>query len=131
MKMLDENLARIRAHRNNIHRYRSLLKTALSDLERQFVERRLSEESSALEASRTFPLALRTESGLICDHGGRAVADVREILIRGSEKVIAHYRLLLSGATTEKERELYLSRIEREQRLLDQLRDGMPRRSAA
>ena len=61
MKMLEENLARIRAHRNNIHRYRSLLKTTLSDLERQFVERRLSEESSALEAltSRTFPLALR------------------------------------------------------------------------
>jgi hypothetical protein len=60
MKTLDESLARIRAHRNNIHRYRSLLKTALSDIERQFVERRLSEESSALEAltSRAFPITL-------------------------------------------------------------------------
>jgi hypothetical protein len=60
MKTLDENLARIRAHRNNIHRYRRLLKTTLSDIERQFVERRLSEESSALVAltSRTFPIAL-------------------------------------------------------------------------
>lgn len=57
--------------------------------------------------------------------------DVRDMLIRGSEKVIAHYRLLLAGAKTEKERELYLSRIEREQRLLDQLRDGMPERFAA
>ena len=58
--MLDEKLARIRAHHNNIHRYRSLLKTRLSDIERQFVERRLSEESSALEAltSQTFPIAL-------------------------------------------------------------------------
>lgn len=56
---------------------------------------------------------------------------VRDMLIRGSEKVIAHYRLLLARAKTEKERELYLSRIEREQRLLDQLRDGMPGRSAA
>ncbi|MDI3562400.1 hypothetical protein [Bradyrhizobium sp. Arg816] len=58
--MLDENLARIRVHRNNIHRYRSLLATRLSDLERQFIERRLSEESSALEAltSQTFPIAL-------------------------------------------------------------------------
>ncbi|MCP3402066.1 MULTISPECIES: hypothetical protein [unclassified Bradyrhizobium] len=57
--MLDENLARIRAHRNNIHRYRSLLKTRLSDLERQFIERRLSEESSALQRLTTgsFPLA--------------------------------------------------------------------------
>ena len=59
------------------------------------------------------------------------MSDVREKLIRGSEKVIAHYRLLLASAKTENERELYLSRIEREQRLLDQLRDGMPRRSAA
>jgi hypothetical protein len=56
--MLDEDFARSRAHRNNIHRYRSLLKTRLSDLERQFIERRLSEESSALEVltSKTFPM---------------------------------------------------------------------------
>jgi hypothetical protein len=52
------------------------------------------------------------------------MSGVRELLIRGSEKVIAHYRLLLDGAKTEKERELYRSRIEREQRLLDELRDG-------
>ncbi len=58
--MLDENLARIRAHRNNIHRYRGLLQTRLSDIERKFIERRLSEESTALEAltSQTFPVAL-------------------------------------------------------------------------
>ena len=64
MKMLDENLARIRAHRNNIQRYRSLLKTTLSDIERQFVERRLSEESLALEAltTETFPIALPVRS---------------------------------------------------------------------
>jgi len=56
--MLDEDFARIRAHRNNIHRYRSLLKTRLSDLERQFIERRLSEETASLEAltSETFPI---------------------------------------------------------------------------
>jgi hypothetical protein len=56
--MLDENLARIRAHRNNIHRYRSLLKTRLSDLERQFIERRLSEESSALQRLTTGSFSL-------------------------------------------------------------------------
>jgi len=57
--MLDEDFARSRAHRNNIHRYRSLLKTRLSDLERQFIERRLSEETALLEAltSETFPIA--------------------------------------------------------------------------
>jgi hypothetical protein len=59
------------------------------------------------------------------------MTDVRETLIRGSEKVIAHFRLLLAGAKTEKERELYLSRIEREQRMLDQLRDDLPGRFAA
>ena len=59
------------------------------------------------------------------------MSDVRELLIRGSEKVIAHYRILLAGANSEGERRLYESRIEREQRLLDQLRDGVPRRLAA
>lgn len=56
---------------------------------------------------------------------------MRDILVRGSEKVIAHYQLLLASAKTEKERELYLSRIEREQRSLDQLKDGLPGRIAA
>lgn len=52
MTMLeDRNLARIRDYRNNINRYRSLLKTTLSDLERGFIERRLSEDNSALEAA--------------------------------------------------------------------------------
>lgn len=57
--MLDADLARIRAHRNNIHRYRRLLRTMLSDLERQFIERRLAEERTALDAlaSETFPIA--------------------------------------------------------------------------
>jgi hypothetical protein len=60
--MLDENLARIRAHRNNIHRYRRLLKTRLSELERQFIERRLSEERSSLESltAATFPVSFGT-----------------------------------------------------------------------
>ncbi|QOZ38115.1 hypothetical protein XH92_25275 [Bradyrhizobium sp. CCBAU 53421] len=48
--MVDRQLEQLRAHRNNIRRYRRLLSTKLSDLERQFIERRLSEESSAMEA---------------------------------------------------------------------------------
>ncbi|MBR0970621.1 hypothetical protein JQ572_08540 [Bradyrhizobium japonicum] len=56
--MLDQDLARIRAHRNNLSRYRRLLKTKLSDIERQFIERRLAEEQAALDAlaAGTFPL---------------------------------------------------------------------------
>ncbi|MGY4285679.1 hypothetical protein ACVWXO_004899 [Bradyrhizobium sp. LM2.7] len=57
--MLDDNFARLRAHRNNIHRYRRLLKTRLSELERQFIERRLAEEQSALDSltAATFPIS--------------------------------------------------------------------------
>ncbi|RXH41348.1 hypothetical protein [Bradyrhizobium zhanjiangense] len=59
------------------------------------------------------------------------MSDVRVLLIRGSEKVIGHYRLLLASAKTESERQLYRSRIEREQRLLDELLGGFPDRFAA
>ncbi len=47
--MIEESFARLRTHRNNIQRYRQLLETTLTDLERQFIEKRLSEEQSALE----------------------------------------------------------------------------------
>ena len=58
--MLDENLARLRSHRNNISRYRRLLQTRLTALERDFIEQRLSEEEAALNrlSIDTFPFAL-------------------------------------------------------------------------
>ena len=49
--MMDENIARLRTHRNNIARYRRLLQAKLTDLEREFIERRLSEEQSDYESS--------------------------------------------------------------------------------
>jgi hypothetical protein len=53
------------------------------------------------------------------------VTYIRDLLIRGSEKVIDQYRLLLASAKGEKEREFCRSRIEREPRLLDELlQDG-------
>ncbi|MBR1204081.1 MULTISPECIES: hypothetical protein [unclassified Bradyrhizobium] len=45
--MLEANLQRLRAHRRNIDRYRRLLATRLSDLERRYIERRLSEEQAS------------------------------------------------------------------------------------
>ncbi len=56
--MFEQNLARIRTHRNNIHRYRTLLRTKLSDLERDFINRRMAEEQAALDAlvAETFPV---------------------------------------------------------------------------
>jgi hypothetical protein len=58
------------------------------------------------------------------------VSGIRELLIRGSEKVIGHYRRLLASAKNEEERELYRSRIECERRLLDELDGGLPDRFA-
>jgi hypothetical protein len=56
--MFEENLARIRPHRNNIHRYRRLLRIELSDLERNFIEKRMADEQAALDAlvAETFPM---------------------------------------------------------------------------
>ena len=59
--MIDENFSLMRTHRNNISRYRRLLKTDLTELERRFLERRLTEEQSALEkiVASTFPLTFK------------------------------------------------------------------------
>jgi hypothetical protein len=59
--MLDEKFALLRTHRNNIIRDRRLLKTELTEIERQFIERRLSEERAAVEnlAASTFPIAFK------------------------------------------------------------------------
>ena len=55
--MLDVNLERLRAHQKNIDRYRRLLETHLSDLERSYIERRLSEEQASVKGllRETFP----------------------------------------------------------------------------
>jgi hypothetical protein len=60
--MLEENLARLRAHRNNMQRYRRLLATQLSELERTYIARRLEEEQAACETllQTTFPVTLPT-----------------------------------------------------------------------
>jgi hypothetical protein len=59
----DEEIARLRAHDSNINRYRRLLKTNLSDLERRYLEQRLSEERSAVENLAHPPPTPRTEHG--------------------------------------------------------------------
>ena len=45
--MIDQQL---RTHRENIQRYRNLLQTKLTESERQFIEKRLTEERSNLES---------------------------------------------------------------------------------
>jgi len=63
---IDEASARMRAHHSNIDRYRALLASSLSDLERQFIERRLAEEQEAadeLAARRRLPSPATVEQG--------------------------------------------------------------------
>src|SRR4029453_18021724 len=48
--MNSHNVERLRAHQNNIRRYRRLLATHLTDLERSYIERRLNEEQTSVEA---------------------------------------------------------------------------------
>ena len=68
--MTDEKLARLRAHNNNISRYRRLLKTNLSELERGFIERRLNEETLAIESLGLIPAASpRTDTADQLDAG--------------------------------------------------------------
>ena len=51
--MIDQQLARLRTLRSNIARYRNLLQTDLTEFERQFVQKRLTEEQFNLESLAT------------------------------------------------------------------------------
>jgi hypothetical protein len=44
----DETTVRILVHRQNIRRYKSLLATPLTDVERSFVKRRVAEEEAEI-----------------------------------------------------------------------------------
>lgn len=70
--VMDETLARILAYQSNIERYSRLLETKLTDIEREYIQSRLSEERSALEglASPTSAAHLRPR----LDRGTRTVA---------------------------------------------------------
>jgi len=59
--MIDEKFAVLRTHHNNIARYNRLLKTKLTEYERQFIERRLSEERSAIKTVAASELPLSFE----------------------------------------------------------------------
>ena len=60
--MREQNSAYFRTHRHNIYRYRRLLETKLSEIERQFIERRLAEEEVALERLTTTAHTLFSEA---------------------------------------------------------------------
>lgn len=45
---MNDRIVRLRAHQRNIDRYEGLLRTKLSEIEKHFLERRLSEERFAI-----------------------------------------------------------------------------------
>jgi hypothetical protein len=47
--MMEIETALARAHRDNIQRYHKLLKTNLTDVERNYIEERLSQERAILQ----------------------------------------------------------------------------------
>jgi hypothetical protein len=47
--MIDFNTAQVRGHRRNIERYCRLLATELTDLEREYLHKRIAEEHTQLE----------------------------------------------------------------------------------
>jgi hypothetical protein len=63
--MTEMTLERLRAHRNNVHRYRKLLATRLSDLERAYIERRLEEERACVQALLPAALPQHFRSGVL------------------------------------------------------------------
>ena len=75
--MIEEKVARLRAHKNNIIRYRWLLKTNLSDLERGFIERRLDEERSAVNSLSTPRPECQTASALSSMRPSQGAAALR------------------------------------------------------
>lgn len=46
--MMDEKIVRLRTYQKNIDRYVRLLETTLTQVERQYIEGRLTEERSAM-----------------------------------------------------------------------------------
>ena len=45
---MDATIVRLRTHEKNIDRYEGLLETNLSEVERQYIEKRISEERLAM-----------------------------------------------------------------------------------
>jgi hypothetical protein len=60
--MIEDKISRLRAHRKNIERYVRLLQTTLTEVERQYIETRLTEEQSATARLSSSSLQMATEA---------------------------------------------------------------------
>ena len=80
--MTNHKVERLRAHQNNIRRYRRLLATRLTDLERAYIERRLNEEQTSVEAlfREEFPSCLSAHLAGRSDEGPATNLDLSALL---------------------------------------------------
>ena len=60
---IDYATARMQTHRRNIRRYSRLLATPLTDLERQYLHRRIAEEQAELERLAQTKLSSQQDRG--------------------------------------------------------------------
>lgn len=129
--MFEENVAPIWTHRNNIHRYGDC--SGRTCPISSAILSRNGWPTGGLRSTRWPPRSSRSHFPFrrIRHPWGGDMSGIRDLLICGSEKVIDHYRVLLAGAKNERERELYRNRIERERRLLDELKGDSFDRFAA
>jgi hypothetical protein len=67
--MIDFKTAQVRRHQQNIQRYCRLLATELTDLERQYLHKRIAEEYAQLKHFSKQAFALSTNR---CDRSGRS-----------------------------------------------------------
>jgi hypothetical protein len=71
--MTDLRTAKILSHRRNIQRYGRLLATELTELERQYLHRRIAEEQAELERLQSEPQPV--EQVIATQAMGRGTAD--------------------------------------------------------
>ncbi len=84
--MIDETLALLRTHRSNINRYRRLLQTHLTELEREYIERRLIRRAvGSRNASRIPGWRYRPEKDRCLTRGVSALVSQRRRYIAENE----------------------------------------------
>ena len=103
--MIQADLERLRAYRANINRYRRLLATRLSDLERDYIQRRLGEEKTSVE---TVLRLFSDHPSVGIDHGRTADPDM--IAMLNPAEAFGHpMDVVDDGDLTEYEKRVILS----------------------
>jgi hypothetical protein len=113
--MIAENLACLRARRNNMHRYQRRLAVQHSDIRRSC--RRLWDEQAAAEAKSHFRSAYGWQR---LSGKSRAMSQLNSFIVRCHQKIIDHYKCLRDSASSDEERAHFQQRMYEEEQSLRQ-----------